>query len=301
MNGLLKKIFGFIRREGKDKQEQKEIVIYISDCLSQREKLTRAEEQFWEENPQTPLHFVSGEDETYFFQDDETRKKFERILKNLGVNYALKKPVEPKRRIPPKLKESGFNNNASLQGFICGYNSIEEIIACDTRELEKIGGSFEEIADRMEELVNYAREKKQILRDEEQSEWIEPVFERFKRKYGSLNGFSPKRNPKAWQKYMQEWAERMARHPKTRYDEKVSVLQIIETRGFQECPFKGCETYWNEEVIIYNPKTKKILIINRGTVHLARVHHLLEKGNEYGITAREFYENFMPNKSGERK
>jgi len=187
-----------------------------------------------------------------------------------------------------------FNNNASQVMFI-GNRDLADVIAQDERELAEIGGSFEAIADRMEELVNYARGKGWILRHEELHEWIAPLVERFKREYGGWDGFDPKKNPKAWKKYMQEWAERMSQHPKTKYDSKVSVLQIVGTRGFQECPFEGCkQACWNEEVEIYNSRTRRGITINRGTVHLARTHHLLEKGNEYGITAREFYKSFMP-------
>ena len=82
------------------------------------------------------------------------------------------------------------------------------------------------------------------------------------------------------------------------YDDKVSVLSFVTFRGMQECPFDTkCRINgymgWNEEVRIKSKVNGRELTINSGTAHLARVHHLLEKDNQYGISAREFYEAFM--------
>ena len=43
-----------------------------------------------------------------------------------------------------------FDNNCSCCEFI-GNRKLEEVIASDTRELQEIGGSFEAIANRMQE------------------------------------------------------------------------------------------------------------------------------------------------------
>ena len=49
----------------------------------------------------------------------------------------------------------------------------------------------------------------------------------------------------------------------------------------------------SKDYTIRNKRTGRELTINRLTAHLARDHHVLEKDNCYGISAREFYENFM--------
>ena len=63
--------------------------------------------------------------------------------------------------------------------------------------------------------------------------------------------------------------------------------------GAQECPFGGCEYRWHDCTEIKNVKTGRTLLVNCGTEHLAREHHFLEKGNAYGVTAKEFYNHFM--------
>lgn len=138
-----------------------------------------------------------------------------------------------------------FNNDASDVGFIGKYNSVEELIAADTRELERIGGSFEEIADRIKEFLEYAKNEA----------------------YGRPNKNSI--NP-------------------------IIITFYGLTRGIQECPFEGCNEGWNDIGGIENSETKEKLTINEGVEHLTRVHHLLEKGNEYEIIPEKFYKHFMP-------
>src|SRR3989344_2304987 len=134
-----------------------------------------------------------------------------------------------------------FNNSASQVGFIGKYNSVEEVIGSDEAELNEIGGSFEEIDDRIGKIVDHAED------------------------YG-----------------------------KGPMDEKVNILSYGLTKGPQFCPFEGCDSKaWNDVIIIENPTTKRKLTVNKGIEHLVREHHFLEKGNEYGITAKEFYEHFM--------
>ena len=138
-----------------------------------------------------------------------------------------------------------FNNNNSMVGFIGDYSSPEEVIAQDTKELNEIGGSFEAIADRIKEILNYTERKDMG---------------------GNLN---------------------------IKMDDKVEINLYLSTKGFQDCPY-GCDRpYWSRVIKIRNPKTDRKLTINRGIEHLVRKHHLLEKGNEYGISAKEFYEHFM--------
>ncbi|VVB78302.1 Uncharacterised protein [uncultured archaeon] len=139
---------------------------------------------------------------------------------------------------------SQFNNSSSHCLFI-GKRNLDEVILEDTQELQEINGSFDAIAERMNQIVS--------------------------------------------------WAESVR---KGDYDNKVTVLSYNTYRGMQECPFDskclvGQYRGWNEDVKIKSKKTGKQLVINSGTAHLAKVHHLLEKDNEYGISAREFYESFM--------
>ena len=134
-----------------------------------------------------------------------------------------------------------FDNSVSRVGFIGNYRSVDDVINFDSSELAKIGGSFEEIGDRIGDIVDYVE----------------------------ANG-------------------------KGHMDDKVEILFYGLTKGPQFCPFSKCTTRaWNDVVTIQNPITKRKLTINRGIEHLVREHYLLEKRNDYGITAGEFYEHFM--------
>jgi len=183
-----------------------------------------------------------------------------------------------------------FDNNASMVGFIGDYKSVEEVVAVDTKELEEIEGSFEAIAGRMEELIDFAEQNKGPSYDE-WSPLMDKLMENFVEKYGP----NWAKNPEAWELYGIERNKIMARFSQSRFDNRVAVTNYMTTKGFQGCPFGGCNALtWNEEITIFNYQTCKSLVINRGTGHLARDHHLLERGNQYGISAKEFYEHFMP-------
>lgn len=140
-----------------------------------------------------------------------------------------------------------FDNEASMVGFIGDYGSVDDVIALDTKELQEINGSFEEIAQRLEEFLDYV---------------VSSPY-----KYNVNGAF---------------------------YDNNVQILSYGLTRGSQQCPFVGCKEHWSDVMKIRNYRTDARLTINTGILHLIRDHHLLEKGNEYGISAREFYEQFMP-------
>ena len=191
---------------------------------------------------------------------------------------------------------SGFRNDSSHCMFV-GDRNLDEVIAQDTRELAEIGGSFDAIADRMQELDDWAVGKGYILPHEEQSAWVSEVYDKFE----SVHGKDWHKNPEAWKQYGLEWGMRMAQNPKTWYDRKVAVVQVMFTRGFQQCPFEGCNQVWSEDVELVSRKSERQLKINRGTAHLARAHHLLEKDNEYGISARDFYDGFMPEEEMENE
>ncbi len=182
-----------------------------------------------------------------------------------------------------------FQNNSSQCLFI-GNRNLEDVIFQDSKELDEIGGSFEAIAGRMQEIADFAKKKQFMLTHEEQSAWLAGLYEDFKARYG--NDFH--KNEKAWIEYGRRWANRMAQHPATFYDDKIAIVNILFTRGFQLCPFEGCNSNaWSEDVQLVSRKNGRQLTINSGTAHLARVHHLLEKDNEYGVSAREFYKEFM--------
>lgn len=186
-----------------------------------------------------------------------------------------------------------FDNDSSHCMFI-GNRKLEEVVVQDERELAQIGGSFEAIADRMQAFVDFIarqNESRGWVPCEEWEKIIHPVIDRYKSKYGP----DWNKNPGAWKAYGEEWARLRAEFSQTHFDDKVAVLQGLTTRGFQLCPF-GCRETWNDDINIFGRKTGRQLTINRGTIHLARVHHLLEKDNEYGISAGGFYESFMPNK-----
>jgi hypothetical protein len=180
-----------------------------------------------------------------------------------------------------------FSNDSSQCLFI-GNRNLKQVIEQDQRELAEIGGSFSAIAGRMQELRDYADKKGYFLSHDELSGVIDPILRDFISKYGQ----EFHTDPNAWKEYKHAWAKAVANSSRTWYDDKVAILQILHTRGFQPCPF-GCHFVWSEDVEIASRKSERNLTINRGTVHLAREHNLLEKDNEYGISAREFYEHFM--------
>lgn len=122
-----------------------------------------------------------------------------------------------------------------------------DVLAQDEKELFSLGGTFENIADRMMDIIEAAKAAKAFPYE---------------------------------------------------FDEKVSILTYFLTRGEQPCPFDescliGDYAGWNDDIRIESKITGKELMINSGTAHLVREHHLLEKDNIYGISAEEFYKGFM--------
>ncbi len=73
----------------------------------------------------------------------------------------------------------------------------------------------------------------------------------------------------------------------------ICVLNHVPSKGIQECPFLDCPAGWSDEVSIFSYRLGRPLMINSGTAHLAKNHHLLEKDNNFGISARDFYLGFM--------
>lgn len=202
-------------------------------------------EEFWRKRPNHRLHMELSTSGTFIFDSQEDRQIFEQILDDRRINYHNQVIEEEKQPLPHEATYSGgtFNNAVSMVGFIGNYQSVDEVIASDSVELQELGGSFEEIADRMKDIVDFAK---------------------------SIHNFP------------------------VQYDDNIIIERYGLTRGFQVCPF-GCKSItWNDDAFLKNQATNQKLVINRGTEHLARNHHLLEKGNQYGITTAEFYEHFMP-------
>ena len=182
------------------------------------------------------------------FSSLEKKEAFGRMLTENSVPYkhtpVVPGPVWP---VIPKVRsrDGVFINDSSEDAFVLGYKSIDDVIAADARELSEIGGSFEAIADRMDQILGIGKSKGTTY----------PI---------DLG-----------------------------YD--IVITGEMGSRGQQWCPFTGCEDgIAVSDYFIENRRTGRKLTINELTSHLARDHKLLEKGNQYGITAAEFYEHFIP-------
>ncbi len=197
--------------------------------------------EFWAEKREGIGLEHSG-DETVFYLNEHNFERIKNILNKKSIKYTLNEEIKTSKKTiwEASFSECYFNNKASMNGFV-NTRTVDEVIESDTLELKVIGGSFDEIANRILSIIEYAE----------------------KRGIGMM-------------------------------DNKVNITFNGDTLGFQFCPFEKCNRTWHGDIYIRNPSTEKRLVINRGLEHLIRDHHLLEKGNMYGITAREFYEHFMP-------
>lgn len=172
-----------------------------------------------------------------------------------------------------------FNNDSSTQLFIGDCFSVDSVIASDERELKEIEGSFEAIADRMEYFV---RESEGLIGRMEKHPELGKLLKDL-------------RAGKIEFRYYDEKERLILESSKLDILEgRYRISEHMTTRGFQLCPFEPCKTSWNDDVRVSNIRSSRRLMVNKGTVHLARAHHLLEKSNIYGISAGEFYEHFMP-------
>ncbi len=164
-----------------------------------------------------------------------------------------------------------FDNNASEVGFILEGTSIEDVIAQDAAELEQIGGSMDAISERMLYF---------------QSKFYSKGSETSDRK--GQEGF--------YREEIVAWKDHTKKDPilDSVYHEGVYTVQSMpSTDGVQDCPFSNCTHIGAHDVGIVNTRDKKRLIVNDVTIHLAKEHQLLEKSNQYGISAKDFYEYFM--------
>jgi len=179
---------------------------------------------------------------------------------------------------------TSFNNFASQEMFI-GKRRLDDVIRGDTEELGEIEGSFEEIADRMNYIIETAN-----------TQWSEHLENRRKEiftKYGYPNTTELFDVPNSKRNIVLDEIRKAYRSPWVLPgEEDVAIVQELRTRGIQGCPF-GDNGTSNAELRIKNLKTGKEVTINHLTAHMAREHYLLEKDNQYGISAREFYDHFM--------
>jgi len=95
-----------------------------------------------------------------------------------------------------------------------------------------------------------------------------------------------------------EKADEAGRLPGTVIEPGMILAYMEMTRGMrgsQGCPFRECRVPIGASRVygIQNHRTGRTLGINTITEHLAKDHHLLQKGNRYGISAAEFYRHFM--------
>jgi hypothetical protein len=186
-----------------------------------------------------------------------------------------------------------FHNNASMNKFIPQGVSIDKVIAQDTGELKEINGSFEAIADRMDYLID--RIDKDYVPDRMRKR--ADIFRQHGYKTDELFDVpGDENNPSTPRGKIMKAIDNLFKIQGLIPGEtKINVVDIINTRGFQICPYNEChKALSSSDYIIENIQTKRKLYINQTTSHLARQHHLLEKGNNYGISAREFYQHFMP-------
>ena len=265
-------------------------LVYISG-RGNVSSLYKIHEEFGQCFPKARVYMNGSDRETtYVFEDLKEKEGFEKILREHNILYSNVVPErkEPERPIELTYSKGIFRNGSSMVGFIKGYKSVDDVIMADSRGLEEISGSFKEIANRMESIIRFSKNIKRP-NYEEWSPKLDGVIGKVEREYGE--DWSDETEARA--KVSLARNRILLSYPDLRMDEKVSVIDSFLTRGFQICPFEGCRETWNDDVVIFNPKTERELMINSGTVHLAKEHHLLEKGNEYGISAREFYKYFM--------
>jgi len=174
-------------------------------------------------------------------------------------------------------EKMSFNNNASEVGFI-GNRRLEEVILLDKMELGKVGGSFIAIAARMKYFQSFH------FTEEGEREYemgLLPIPER-------LFYTASKSSTSIIFDFRKEYTT-----SKGLIERKYRVWNYAYTNGLQECPFFGCGARGQRDVLVANMMTNRVLIVNDITIHLVKKHSLLEKDNRYGISVKDFYEEFM--------
>lgn len=169
------------------------------------------------------------------------------------------------------------------------YRGVEDIIRKDEFDLKQVNGSFEDIADRLEQILYFAASL-EFPRREQWGENVGILLDMFESQYG---------HPHNWDAGTRELYIRMrystiADLPGTHLDEYVVVVDVVHTTAAERCIDQDCQfPPWREKVRIYNHHTGRRLSVSKGMEHMVRKHRFLIKGMDYGITAGDFYEQFM--------
>ncbi len=186
-----------------------------------------------------------------------------------------------------------FRNDASMVGFI-GNRTLEDVISCDSAELAAVGGSFEAIGKRMRYFIDGI--------NVEVDSWKRYRYNQLVQE--EVDAFDIFAYPLSGSYYFGEKGKEIWRTPRLIPGEQdIECVEHMSMNGLQRCPFTDCSEGGygssgsgvdSDLYIIRNRKTNMSLSINNVTAHLAFAHQVLEKDNEYGISAGEFYTHFMP-------
>lgn len=193
-----------------------------------------------------------------------------------------------------------FDDRKSSGGFIDGQD-YKEVIAKDTEALARIGGSFAEIATRMELFwhkaqVAFLASYGSLSRSLQIDDILAPLREQISLKYGQ-DIRSLWARPEIRQEFNLLFAQKVLPLVEKRFfvGEKVIIWAFSGTeKGPQKCPFDNCPYTWSGTAMVYS-REGSFLSINLGTAHLASAHHLLEKGkdNPFATDPEKFYRYFI--------
>ena len=269
-------------------------LVYVGKSSEEARRACNLIREFWKLKPNTLVSVRQSSDATIIFPDAKLRELFEILLDREGIEYTNEAPKEETKQLAKKSYSGGqFKNECAQTGFIGNYKSVDEVIAADQAELNEIGGSFEAIGRRMEYLIGKIENELSRKKEKER----ENIFKKFDYNHtellfvkGKLDDLTTERG-----KIYQE-LEKIFGKPRLIPGEKlINLVKTELNRGSIDCPFAECNNSQGSTCVytIQNIKTGKEVAINIMTTHLAKEHHLLEKGNEYGITAKEFYKYFM--------
>ena len=189
--------------------------------------------------------------------------------------------------------------------YIGSFNSIDEILRSDRRELTEINGSTLEIGHRIHEIIEFAQTlDPAMIRMPITPEFIS-LFARLRSRLAArlrsslvqeFDSYKWHRNPKAVEKYVTGLSHLNPLFEPLRLDSKVSVVDYPRTGVQSTCPFQECEYSWSTSYLAINPASEVALVVNSGIEHLALTHEFLPKGHPSKIVPKAFYENFIMDK-----
>jgi len=145
------------------------------------------------------------------------------------------------------------------QGGFLGLNeSLEAVISKDKRTLEKLGVTYDQIANSLEKIITEVREKEKVL----------PFDERIERQTIFPDLYHPEQNP----------VFSKANLPQLNKGYIVDWFQvfILQYRGFQDCPWDDCDYEGSFDFMILNRNTGESFMAPALIVHLIRAHHFFE-------------------------